>query len=718
MDVKRYKPRCVVHFFTESGNLIARATEDFNNKSGNLIDEDVISVQTSRDMGADAPTFSISLTRRRKWHKLIASNDLIGIQMVRPPEKNRTVFVGLVDDVRKSITMGSDGKPQRSIIVSGRGMAKALIQFDIGQVPESETVSVKIGWLANNGINFAGVNADVIIQSVWDNLVKRFVNYKFADGRNLFDIAKTQLSARTGAKLSNDMGLINWQGSLWAFVKQVTDEPFNEIFWETDGQYPILKVRPTPFNKTEWNNLESYTLTDDEVVAEDIGRSDVETFTLFSVGMSAYFSSQDVFKTHGIQPIWYEPYKEKYGIRRLHVESVYTSWAGREGQTALEDMDVVKQLSAYSQDLYNWNIKNNQFYNGTLVVRGSNRFKVGTRLSYFSEEEGETLEFYIRSVSHQFVNFGSWITILMVTRGSIPEDRFTSPVGAYTNYSGVGWSFYDPASVQRSTSFIGINTSSPIFIGKVSSVVRGAQLLMSFGDIKYADGGGAGIPEKSGDCSQFTEYVFKTYADIEIGRSTVDQISKGVPIAEIGDLVPGDLVFFKNTVSFTDHILGVSHVGIFTGGTTFINLGSDGVKEGDLTSTYWKPKWLRGGRIITDSIQSSLSGTILLDVKLTAYGGSIGNGGAGTWETYTGTKPIEGKTIAVDPTVIPLHSQVLIECPSYPGIHNKIFTAEDIGSDIKGKWIDIYFEDQTVDEQVAKKSMNEFGVRYAKVTIL
>lgn len=53
--------------------------------------------------------------------------------------------------------------------------------------------------------------------------------------------------------------------------------------------------------------------------------------------------------------------------------------------------------------------------------------------------------------------------------------------------------------------------------------------------------------------------------------------------------------------------------------------------------------------------------------------------------TYTGTVATEGRTIAVDPGVIPLGSVVEINGAEY--------VAEDIGGAIKGNRLDIYFSD-------------------------
>lgn len=52
--------------------------------------------------------------------------------------------------------------------------------------------------------------------------------------------------------------------------------------------------------------------------------------------------------------------------------------------------------------------------------------------------------------------------------------------------------------------------------------------------------------------------------------------------------------------------------------------------------------------------------------------------------TCSGTTPCEGRTVAVDPDVIPLGSTVIINGESY--------IAEDTGSAVKGNVVDIYFD--------------------------
>ena len=70
--------------------------------------------------------------------------------------------------------------------------------------------------------------------------------------------------------------------------------------------------------------------------------------------------------------------------------------------------------------------------------------------------------------------------------------------------------------------------------------------------------------------------------------------------------------------------------------------------------------------------------------------------------TASGTTPTAGRTVAVDPSVIPLGSTVIIDGVSY--------IAEDTGSAVKGNIIDIYFSSHS-------EACN-WGIRYKEVTYI
>lgn len=94
--------------------------------------------------------------------------------------------------------------------------------------------------------------------------------------------------------------------------------------------------------------------------------------------------------------------------------------------------------------------------------------------------------------------------------------------------------------------------------------------------------------------------------------------------------------------------------------------------------------------------------TDLGEFKLTAYCDC--EKCCGEWAdgiTYTGTQATAGRTVAVDPDVIPLGSTVYINGAEY--------IAEDIGGAIQGKRIDVLFP--------THQEALQFGVQYASVSI-
>ena len=61
--------------------------------------------------------------------------------------------------------------------------------------------------------------------------------------------------------------------------------------------------------------------------------------------------------------------------------------------------------------------------------------------------------------------------------------------------------------------------------------------------------------------------------------------------------------------------------------------------------------------------------------------------------TKSGVYPLEGRTIAVDPDVIPLGSTVIVYTENMDMLG--IYQAEDTGGKIKGRIIDIYMQDES-----------------------
>lgn len=399
-------PTIKVEFYGEYGKLAS--TSATSTVADTKFDHDIISCTTVRNMGQDCPTFSLSMVWRNKWYDNLASNDLIIITMQRPPENACVVMYGLIDDIRKVIDFSS-GQPQRAVQVTGRGFNKAFVNFDVGLI-ENVSIDLGTGFFANL-TQLSGCDSFNAIQLVWNSYVGTSIKYQFANGKNFEDYVAYTGNVHDNEILVDYESYTNYSGSLWNFIKELGNAPFNETFWEVTDDVPCLIHRRTPFNKVDWEALPRKLIRDYDIVSDNTGRSDLETYTVYSVQQSLMGEEY----TNVYPPLWYPAYYPKYGISQLKVSTVYESGTG----------DTQSAIKSYTTDLFNFNIKNNVFANGTLVVKGKAQYKVGERAFI----ESENMEYYIESVTQSFNCFGKWTTSLGLTRGIQPELRFTTPWG-------------------------------------------------------------------------------------------------------------------------------------------------------------------------------------------------------------------------------------------------------------------------------------------------
>jgi 3D (Asp-Asp-Asp) domain-containing protein len=86
--------------------------------------------------------------------------------------------------------------------------------------------------------------------------------------------------------------------------------------------------------------------------------------------------------------------------------------------------------------------------------------------------------------------------------------------------------------------------------------------------------------------------------------------------------------------------------------------------------------------------------------------------------TRTGTRATIGRTIAVDPSIIPLRSKLYITFPEEYKNLNGIYIAEDTGSKIKGKKIDIFFGEDSPGDLTVNSLAKKFGLQVVDVYVL
>lgn len=192
-------------------------------------------------------------------------------------------------------------------------------------------------------------------------------------------------------------------------------------------------------------------------------------------------------------------------------------------------------------------------------------------------------------------------------------------------------------------------------------------------------------PVKGADCSGFVQTIYRTYG-IELPRVAEAQAYAGEQIP-VSEAQPGDLIFYMDKTGYIHHV--VMYAG--DGKTVEAKGRAYGIVSDDVSSTAcWAV------RLLEEEPEEVVSSSDIHEVNATEdmYGDSLGEYDityycacekccdVETGLTATGTQVAEGRTIAVDPSVIPYGTQVII------GGH--VFTAEDCGGAIKKNRIDIY----------------------------
>lgn len=101
-----------------------------------------------------------------------------------------------------------------------------------------------------------------------------------------------------------------------------------------------------------------------------------------------------------------------------------------------------------------------------------------------------------------------------------------------------------------------------------------------------------GVERNGVDCSGFVYRTFRDRFDMQLPRTTRQQTTLGTKISR-GDLMPGDLVFFK-TGSGENGL----HVGIYDTDNNFIHAStSRGVTRSSLENVYWNRAYWQARRL-------------------------------------------------------------------------------------------------------------------------
>lgn len=138
-----------------------------------------------------------------------------------------------------------------------------------------------------------------------------------------------------------------------------------------------------------------------------------------------------------------------------------------------------------------------------------------------------------------------------------------------------------PAAAARGRSN---GTSASANLASIPASGDVASYAVQFNGSRYVYGGAS--PSRGFDCSGLTSYVYRQFG-VSLPHSAAAQFSTryGASVGSMGNLAPGDLVFFVNTGGRR----GISHVALYIGGGRIIHAMTPryGVQVSNVYDKYW-----------------------------------------------------------------------------------------------------------------------------------
>lgn len=426
-------------------------------------------VSTTKSLAAPAGDWMITLAdkalQRRSslesLYGLIEPMDMVEIRMRHGAAGGNTplpvVMRGFVTEVRRSESMGADGRPQRAVVIAGH---------DYGKIWEIIQINFAAGLLLGEALvtNFRlfeqygeFFETTLSTRKFFDIVVNKVINPYLAKLMPENAVMPRQIAADCqldGGSVST--GIQTQQGSIFNLVRTFCDVgAWNELFIEDrdDGVYCVL--RPNPYFHLATGNLIQpkadripiFVEVDAvDVISISVSRSDANVANFYWVDAPRFFLVDGIVQRLNVLAKALDPTvvladygntkSSLYGIRMMRLETMQGEpemTTHNSGQKAEELAKTERVVASWVDDrrkiLVESNRDNVLLERGTIRVRGNEALKAGR---YLTLNRGSTeAMYYITAVSHEFVPFGSFTTTLQVERGTGFANRITKGGSPY-----------------------------------------------------------------------------------------------------------------------------------------------------------------------------------------------------------------------------------------------------------------------------------------------
>ena len=449
-------------------------------------------VETSKSVRQPAGRWSVGLVDRMEssamdsLYGLIEPMDVIEIRMRHRSDPASAgaempiVMRGFVQDVRRSFSMGPDGRPQRQVTISGGDYGAILEMIRIRYLP-NYVIGQNLLTVLKAFVNY-GVDAkpsqpgNEFLAQIVDKVINPFVRElasfgAAADANKLSYIQEFGYEAIANAGTISAFGAQSSQGTLWDVLRSFLDVgPWTELFVEdrpdkmAAPERPggvVLVYRNNPFKDLDPANgyimpgkyaPEHRDVTEADIISLDTGRSEKDVVNYFQVNMPRMnlvdaATMNLVGQTMAPDDFFLADYQNAtpklYGMRFIEAD---TQMGGPDslGRFDGQAESIVRReqggaklwIDERRAQLMAQNKDNVVFEAGEMVLRGQATLRPGMYLRVW--HGGKSLPFswecYVTAVQQRMVPYQGYVTVVSFERGTGFAERIRREAGGVSAY--------------------------------------------------------------------------------------------------------------------------------------------------------------------------------------------------------------------------------------------------------------------------------------------
>lgn len=439
-------------------------------------------VKTSKSVREPYGSFSIVLTDQPHpgtldtLYSSIEPMDMVEIRFCHDSTKMKEkkppiIMRGFVSDVRRDETMGNDGKPMRSVTISGHDYGKIweifrIYYLNIGTLAEGILPEYKFLEKFGHGAgDFSTVSpVEKFFNAYVQNVLNPYLmNLTVLALFNTDGVINTFTLKTSVAGTVNPWLLSNFQdGSAYQHLCSVLDVgAFNELYIEDTETSVDIVFRPSPaksladdaFIQAGASTGPAVEVPDEDIQSINVSRSDAGTANHFWIDVTMWNLLKDIDYRNVVAnadknmmlKFEYENSRlDTYGYRKmteplkLGPPNDTASGIGIEGEAKIAALTnfAYAYLNQKLKTFGEINKDNVVFESGTMKLRGDEAIKPGL---YLNVTRGKAQYIcYAHRVEHEFMPFQGFWTTVTFDRGTSFAKRGQNPISPYWSEMNAG----------------------------------------------------------------------------------------------------------------------------------------------------------------------------------------------------------------------------------------------------------------------------------------